>query len=404
MKASRIKTCWSSCSGRSGAKRKSKDLSDEPRSKAKRKCSSKYYGVRLKRGLGKYVAELRVSEWKVVDKKIWLGTYEKEEGAARAVDLARKLLKCKKIRPFNLPCDELDNRAMSFQMPPNLILSDVNNQTMYVKVKDLLKSECRNYAASFESSELNPSHSTASAAEAQYCPVGLFSHEEVDMYSDSELSTLHTVSDSIVTSDQLYRTQLHSSKGRFQASGSNLEFSVDDCIGSFTPECTLYDQSLYDYPSSLAFTNTPQYNSGLQQEQQKQTLLGIDSNGVITPPALMTIPTLMTCAGVEESQEPDNTAILELIQQSNSPGPFTPPISDSFLCFIPPPGLHSHPPTHPPAQSRSITCILETDLLASKCHSYCTNWKIPYTLFSARNPSLCASFLWCRSALFSTFS
>lgn len=114
MKVSWIKICWLFCSGRLGVKRKLKDLSDEFWSKVKCKCSLKYYGVCFKRGFGKYVVEFCVLEWKVVDKKIWFGMYEKEEGVVWVVDFVRKFLKCKKIRFFNLLCDEFDNWVMLF--------------------------------------------------------------------------------------------------------------------------------------------------------------------------------------------------------------------------------------------------------------------------------------------------
>jgi EREBP-like factor len=37
-----------------------------------------------------------MAEWKTVDKEIWLRIFETEEVAARALDVARKLLRCKK--------------------------------------------------------------------------------------------------------------------------------------------------------------------------------------------------------------------------------------------------------------------------------------------------------------------
>jgi EREBP-like factor len=43
-----------------------------------------------------WVAEIRMAEWKTVDKEIWLMTFETKEGVARALDATRKFLKCKK--------------------------------------------------------------------------------------------------------------------------------------------------------------------------------------------------------------------------------------------------------------------------------------------------------------------
>jgi hypothetical protein len=54
-----------------------------------------------------WIAEIRMAEWKMVDKEIWLTTFETKEGAARALDAMRKLLTCKKKRRANFPCIEL---------------------------------------------------------------------------------------------------------------------------------------------------------------------------------------------------------------------------------------------------------------------------------------------------------
>jgi hypothetical protein len=57
--------------------------------------------------LNNWVVEIQMAEWKTVDKEIWLRTFETEEGAARALDVAQKLLRYKKKRPANFPCIEL---------------------------------------------------------------------------------------------------------------------------------------------------------------------------------------------------------------------------------------------------------------------------------------------------------
>jgi hypothetical protein len=110
-----------------------------------RKGSSVHYGVRFRPDLRKWVAEIRVAEWKDVDKKVWLGTFDTEEGAARGVDLARKLLRCAKRRPPNLACRELE--LYSARIPPHLDLTDLANDAMFKAVVAFIKAESRAYAA-----------------------------------------------------------------------------------------------------------------------------------------------------------------------------------------------------------------------------------------------------------------
>lgn len=107
--------------------------------------SSRYFGVRFRPDLNKWVAEIRVAEWKSVDKKVWLGTFESEEGAARAVDAARKLLKCRKKRPANFPCEQLT--MYSERIPPHLVLQDVQNESMFKQVTQFVKKKSQEYAA-----------------------------------------------------------------------------------------------------------------------------------------------------------------------------------------------------------------------------------------------------------------
>lgn len=109
--------------------------------------SSKHFGVRFRPDLQKWVAEIRVAEWKTVDKKVWLGTFDSEEGAARAVDAARTLLKCKKKRPPNFPCESLD--AYSEKIPSNLNLNNLRDDSMFKEVTLFVKRKAQEYAASF---------------------------------------------------------------------------------------------------------------------------------------------------------------------------------------------------------------------------------------------------------------
>ena len=109
--------------------------------------SSRYFGVRFRPDLSKWVAEIRVAEWKPVDKKVWLGTFESEEGAARAVDAARKLLNCRKKRPANFPCENLTK--YSERIPSHLILTNIEDQTMFKHVTQFVKKKSQEYAATF---------------------------------------------------------------------------------------------------------------------------------------------------------------------------------------------------------------------------------------------------------------
>lgn len=109
--------------------------------------SSRYFGVRFRPDLSKWVAEIRVAEWKTVDKKVWLGTFESEEGAARAVDAARKLLQCRKKRPANFPCENLT--MYSERIPSHLVLTDVQDETMFKQVTQFIKKKSQEYAATF---------------------------------------------------------------------------------------------------------------------------------------------------------------------------------------------------------------------------------------------------------------
>ncbi|KAG0620858.1 hypothetical protein M758_4G250000 [Ceratodon purpureus] len=110
-----------------------------------RKGSSIHYGVRFRPDLRKWVADLRVAEWKDIDKKVWLGTFDTEEQAARGVDLARQLLNCTKSRPANIPCRELD--LYPGKIPSHLDLSDIANDGMFKDVVQFVKRECQGYAA-----------------------------------------------------------------------------------------------------------------------------------------------------------------------------------------------------------------------------------------------------------------
>lgn len=82
-----------------------------------------------------------------MDKKVWLGTFDTEVGAARAVDAARKLLQCKKKRPANFPCLNLD--AYSEQIPSHLNLNHLGNEAMFKEATLFVKQKAQEYAASF---------------------------------------------------------------------------------------------------------------------------------------------------------------------------------------------------------------------------------------------------------------
>jgi hypothetical protein len=113
---------------------------------------SNYYGVRFRSDLRKWVAEIRVAEWKKVDMKtVWLGTFDTDVAAARGVDLARKLLKCGKKRRFNLPCPELD--VYSMEIPSHLDLTNITSERMFKDVTRFIRKESQAYVASFEEAQ-----------------------------------------------------------------------------------------------------------------------------------------------------------------------------------------------------------------------------------------------------------
>lgn len=72
-----------------------------PHSKKGRKGSGPYRGVRM-RAWGKWVSEIRVPK---TGKRIWLGSYDSPEMAARAYDAALYCIRGVK-GPFNFPIDE----------------------------------------------------------------------------------------------------------------------------------------------------------------------------------------------------------------------------------------------------------------------------------------------------------
>lgn len=122
-------------------------LPQTPTKRPRAKESSRHFGVRYRPDLSKWVAEIRVAEWKSVDKKVWLGTFDSEEGAARAVDSARKILRCCKKRPFNFPCPQLE--AYKEAIPAHLDLNDLSNDVMYKDVTNFIKKKSQEYAALF---------------------------------------------------------------------------------------------------------------------------------------------------------------------------------------------------------------------------------------------------------------
>lgn len=157
--------------------------------KSRGKETSKHFGVRFRPDLQKYVAEIRVAEWKTVDKKVWLGTFDSEEGAARAVDAARKLLKCKKKRPPNFPCESLT--AYSEKIPSNLNLNNIREDSMFKEVTQFVKRKAQEYAASF-----CPNRSTACisiSTEQLHAKYNEFALPEDDMacYGTSNGSSYH---------------------------------------------------------------------------------------------------------------------------------------------------------------------------------------------------------------------
>lgn len=117
-----------------------------PRNK---ECSSKYYGVRFRPDLSKWVAEIRVAEWKSVDKKVWLGTYISEQEAAYAVDAARKILKCTKKKEPNFSCDRLE--AYTESLPPELSLDNISDTTIFKAITEFVKCKAKQYASEITS-------------------------------------------------------------------------------------------------------------------------------------------------------------------------------------------------------------------------------------------------------------
>lgn len=164
-------TSTSVANGRSPTKRK-RGAAVEAQSSPKRKkvSSSRFYGVRFRQDLQKWVSEIRVQQWKLVDKKVWLGTFYTEEGAARGVDLARKLLGCNKPRGPNLPCKELDE--YSGQIPDTINLSDIKSTSMFKEATTFIKRRCQEYAAQFAPTEVgNPNQILDQIEEIQECDV-----------------------------------------------------------------------------------------------------------------------------------------------------------------------------------------------------------------------------------------
>lgn len=127
-----------------------------------------------------------MAEWKTVDKKVWLGTFETEEGAARAVDAARKLLKCKKKRLPNFPCMELD--TFSEQLPPHLNLNHLGNDAMYKDVTIFIKRKAQQYAASFYTAR--NSNFVSKQVQAMICETSLYSQLELPHANSQEEMSL----------------------------------------------------------------------------------------------------------------------------------------------------------------------------------------------------------------------
>lgn len=119
--------------------------SPPPGKKPRAKESSAHFGVRFRPDLHKWVAEIRVFEWKSVDKKVWLGTFDSELGAACAVDAARKLLKCQKKREPNVPCAAL--AAYKESIPSHLQLTNITEEGMFKEVTMFVKRKAQEYAA-----------------------------------------------------------------------------------------------------------------------------------------------------------------------------------------------------------------------------------------------------------------
>lgn len=75
-----------------------------------------YHGVRYREELNKYVSEIRPTKDK---KKIWLGTYDTAEEAARAFDMGN--LYCKKKIPLNFPDSPKMLKKISSKLSPDEI-------------------------------------------------------------------------------------------------------------------------------------------------------------------------------------------------------------------------------------------------------------------------------------------
>lgn len=207
--------------------------------KSRAKESSKHFGVRFRPDLQKWVAEIRVAEWKSVDKKVWLGTFDSEEGAARAVDAARKLLKCKKKRPANFPCDAL--AEYSENIPKNLDLTNLRDESMYKEVTLFVKRKAQEYAATFSEqtsscTSLCLSDQLTHPPKSDVAPRGLFTLLEDDVYSPSPSPS----------SFGSYRT-------RFPSSSSCEAIVMGDHL-QYTPT-SVYFCSEYSGPPSSAGTS-----------------------------------------------------------------------------------------------------------------------------------------------------
>jgi hypothetical protein len=75
---------------------------------------TEYRGVRYREELNKYVTEIRPAR---SSKKIWLGTYDTAEEAARAFDIGN--LCCKKNLPLNFPDSPRMLKRISSQLSPD---------------------------------------------------------------------------------------------------------------------------------------------------------------------------------------------------------------------------------------------------------------------------------------------
>lgn len=116
--------------------------------------------------------------------QVWLGTFDTEIGAARAVDAARKLLRCKKKRPHNCPCMELS--AYSERIPSHLNLEHLEDEAMFKDVTLFIKRKAQEYAASFctATSPFSPE------------PPDVYREPKMEVASSCELSPLPSSSSS----------------------------------------------------------------------------------------------------------------------------------------------------------------------------------------------------------------